>query len=224
MAPPTLRLLAQIVSLVFHPLLVVTYMTVTLLIINPYQFGVFHIAEQWKLLTLIALSTFAMPAFAVLLMRSLNMISSLEMEDPKERIGPYIITGVFYLWMFINFKHNPTIPRSLTIAMLGATIALFGCFFFNNFTKVSAHAAGAGGLVGLAAVNTLHFNFDTFLVNLGPLGHYEVSPSMVLLLYILLAGVIGSARLLLGAHTPAQVYAGFFIGLLSQFIAMAFLL
>lgn len=223
MSSPLLRLFARVISLVFHPLLIVTYMTITLLIINPYQFGVFHLADQWKLLALIALSTFAMPAFAVLLMRSLNMISSYEMEDPKERIGPYIIAGVFYLWMFINFKHNPTIPKSLTIAMLGATIALFGCFFFNNFTKVSAHAAGAGGLVGLAAVNTMLFNFETFMLNFGPLGQFEVSTSVVLLFYILLAGLIGTARLILGAHTPGQVYGGFFIGLLSQFIALAFL-
>ncbi len=220
MANSILKKAATIVSILFHPLLVVTYMTALLLLINPYQFGVFSIVEQWKLLLLVLMSTFAMPAFSVVLMRALNMISSFEMPDPKERIGPYIITGVFYLWMFINFKHNPSIPKALTIGMLGATIALFASFFFNNFTKVSAHAAGMGGLVGVAAVNYLYFNFDTFTLHLGTLGLFEVSTSFVLVILILLAGLVGSARLALNAHTPGQLYGGFAIGLLSQIIAL----
>jgi membrane-associated phospholipid phosphatase len=32
----------------------------------------------------------------------------------------------------------------------------------------------------------------------------------------LIAGIIGSSRLILNAHTPAQVSAGFFAGLLPQ--------
>lgn len=218
-----LKKAADLVSILFHPLLMVTYMTALLLVINPYQFGVFSIVEQWKLLLLVFMSTFAMPAFAVVLMRALNMISSFRMPDPKERIGPYIITGVFYLWMFINFKHNPTIPKALTIGMLGATIALFASFFFNNFTKVSAHAAGMGGLVGVAAINYLYFNFDTFTLHLGGLGLFEVSTSFVLLLLILLAGIVGTARLILNAHTPGQLYGGFFIGVLSQVLALVIL-
>lgn len=223
MANSILKKAATLISILFHPLLMVTYMTALLLVINPYQFGVFSIMEQWKLVVLVFMSTFGMPAFAVVLMKSLKMISSYEMPDPKERIGPYIITGVFYLWMFINFKHNPSIPKALTIGMLGATIALFASFFINNFTKVSAHAAGIGGLVGVAAMNYLYFNFDTFTLHLGPAGLYEISTSFVLILLILLAGVVGSARLLLNAHSPGQLYGGFAVGLLSQFLALAFL-
>lgn len=223
MAHSIIKKAALVVSAMFHPLLMVTYMTAMLLVINPYQFGVFSIVEQWKLLLLVFVSTFAMPAFAVVLMRALDMISSFEMPDSKERIGPYIVTGVFYLWMFINFKQNPAIPKTLTIGMLGATIALFTSFFFNNFTKVSAHAAGIGGLVGVSAVNYLYFNFDTFTLHLNSLGLFEISTSFVLLVLILLAGVVGTARLLLGAHTAQQLYGGFAIGLLSQFIALAIL-
>ncbi len=223
MANSILKKAAAIISILFHPLLMVTYMTALLLVINPYQFGVFSIVEQWKLLLLVFMSTFAMPAFAVVLMRALNMISSFEMPDPKERIGPYIITGVFYMWMFINFKHNAGIPKTLTIGMLGATIGLFANFFFNNFTKVSAHAAGIGGLVGVAAVNYLYFNFDTFTLHLGGLGLFEISTSFVLVLLILLAGIVGTARLVLNAHTPGQLYGGFFIGVTSQIVALLLL-
>ena len=218
-----LRTLAHLFSILFHPLLVVTYMLILLLLVNPYQFGVYSIVEQWKFILLVFLSTFIMPAFAVVMMKALGMVQSLELHERHERIGPYIITGVFYLWMFINFKNNTLIPQPFTIAVLGATIALFTSFFFNNFTKISAHATGMGGLAGMAAINTILFNFDTFTLNLGWLGVFVISTNFVLMATIILAGLVSTARLYLEAHTEKQLYYGLAIGFVSQFIALAFL-
>jgi len=223
MTNPILRNIATVISILFHPLLIVTYMLTLLLVVNPYQFGVYSIVEQWKLVLLVFLSTFIMPAFSVVMMRSLNMVSSFGLEDKQERIGPYIITGVFYMWMFINFKNNQAIPLALTVAILGATIGLFIAFFVNNFTKISAHAVGMGGLVGMTAVNTLYFNYDTFSLNLGHSGAFEVSTNFLLLVILVLAGAVCTSRLLLNAHTSKQLYGGFAAGFLSQFIALYFL-
>ncbi len=217
-----LRTTAHLISVLFHPLLMLTYMLLLLLLVNPYQFGVNNVAGQWKLVIMVFLSTFVLPIFAVFLMKSLDMVKSMQLEDRFERIGPYILTGVFYLWMFVNFKGNPLIPKPLVIVMLGSTIALFGAFFFNNFTKISAHAAGMGGLVSMALINTFIFNFDTFTVSLGWLGMYEISTNLVLMATIILAGIVCTARLLLGAHSEKQLYIGFAIGFASQFIALLF--
>ena len=217
-----LRTAAHIISVIFHPLLMLTYMLLLLLLVNPYQFGVNSMAGQWKLVIMVFLTTFVMPIFAVFMMKSLDMVKSMQLEDRFERIGPYILTGVFYLWMFINFRSNPMIPKPLVIVMLGSTIALFGAFFFNNFTKISAHAAGVGGLVGMALINTLYFNFDTFTVTMGWLGTYEISTNFLLMTTVVLAGIVCTARLLLGAHSEKQLYIGFAIGFASQFIAMLF--
>jgi hypothetical protein len=217
-----LRKLSQILSILFHPLLIVTYMLVLLLLVNPYQFGVYSIVEQWKLVLLVFLSTFVMPFFAVVMMKSLGMVKSFGLQERHERIGPYIITGIFYLWMFINFKSNQLIPKPLTIAVLGAAIALFTAFFFNNFSKISAHAVGMGGLAGMATVNTLFFNFDTFTVNVWLVGAFEISTNFLLMLVILLAGLVCTARLYLKAHTEWQVYGGLAAGFLAQFIALLF--
>lgn len=218
-----LRSLAKVISYVFHPLLIVTYMLILLLLVNPYQFGVYSIAEQWKFVLLVFLSTFVMPAFAVFMMKSLHMVSSMQLHDRQERIGPYIITGIFYLWMFINFKNNTLIPKPFTIAMLGTTIALFTAFFFNNFTKISAHATGMGGLAGMAVINTIFFNFDTFTLNLGWLGLFEISTNFVMMAVIVLAGFVCTSRLLLREHSEKQLYAGLAVGFISQFVALAFL-
>ena len=198
-------------------------MLVLLLLVNPYQFGVYSIKDQGRLLLLVFLSTFAMPAFALFLMRSLNMVSSISLEERHERIGPYIITGVFYLWMFINFKNNQSIPFALTVATLGATIALFTAFFFNNFTKISAHAVGMGGLVGLSTINSMYMSFDTFTLNTWLFGALEVSTNFVVVVVIVLSGLVCTSRLLLKAHTPGQIYGGLLAGFVAQFIAFWYL-
>ena len=97
-----LRYLAYFFSIIFHPLLVLTYMLIILLLVNPYLFGVNSITYSKPLVLLVFLSTFFIPFVAISMMNALGMISSLEMKDRNERIIPYIITGIFYLWIFIQ--------------------------------------------------------------------------------------------------------------------------
>ena len=219
-----LRLLAQLISIIFHPLLIVTYMLVLLMLVNPYLFGVSNIGDQSsKLLILqIFLSTFFIPGVAVAMLRFTGMIRSFQMESKQERIGPYVITGILYLWMFRNFLDNPSIPTAFTSFLLGATIALFFAFFINIFSKISAHAVGVGGLLGMVVITMLLFSYDTFTI-LSPRGTMEISMSTVLLITILVAGLVGTARLALQAHEPMDLYGGYLVGFASQFMALRFL-
>jgi membrane-associated phospholipid phosphatase len=45
---------------------------------------------------------------------------------------------------------------------------------------------------------------------------------LIFLFFVLLAGLVGSSRLYLKAHQPMQVYGGFIIGIIAQFIALRF--
>ena len=219
-----LRLMAQLISIVFHPLLIVTYMLVLLLLVNPYLFGVSSIGDKASQLLIlqIFLSTFFIPGVAVAMLRFTGMIRSFQMETRQERIGPYIITGVFYLWMFRNFLDNPTIPTAFTSFLLGAVIGLFLAFFINIFSNISAHAVGIGGLLGMVVFTMLLFSYDTF-TGMSPRGTVEISMSTVLLITILIAGMVGTARLALKAHEPMDLYGGYLIGFASQFLALRFL-
>lgn len=220
-----LKPLAQVVSILFHPLLIVTYMLVLLLLINPYLFGVYSIGDKFsKLLILqVFLSTFFIPGFAVAMLRFTGLINSLEMKTKQERIGPYVITGMFYIWMFRNFLGNAQVPAAFSAFLLGAAIGLFIAFFINIFSKISAHAVGMGGLLAMVVITLLLFSHDTFLVNLGSGGTYEVSMYWVLMLTVLLAGLVGTCRLILQAHEPTDLYGGYLVGFVSQFIALRFM-
>jgi len=220
-----LKSLAQVLSFIFHPLLIVTYMLVLLLLINPYLFGVNSIGDkQSKLLILqVFLSTFFIPAFAVAMLRFTGMIKSMEMKTRQERIGPYIITGMFYIWMFRNFLGSDQVPTAFSSFLLGASIGLFIAFFINIFSKISAHAVGMGGLVGMVVITMLLFSYETFTIHSTIIGIVEMSMNGILVFVIVMAGMVGSARLLLGAHEPLDLYGGYLVGFASQFIALRFL-
>jgi hypothetical protein len=220
-----LKALAQGISYLFHPLLIVTYMLALLLVVNPYLFGVHSISDkESKLLLLqVFLSTFFIPGFSVAMLRFTGLVKSLEMRTRQERIGPYIITGMFYIWMFRNFLGSTQVPTAFSCFLLGATIGLFIAFFINIFSKISIHAVGMGGMVGMAVITMLLFSHDSFLLHIGPLGALELNMSWVLIGLVLLAGLVGSARLLLQAHEPLDLYGGYLVGFAAQFIALRFL-
>ncbi|HRF37612.1 MAG TPA: hypothetical protein PK198_02395, partial [Saprospiraceae bacterium] len=81
------RLPAQAVSVLFHPLLMPTYMLAVLLLVNPYLFGVNSWADPISKLLLLRvfISTFLLPAVGVGMLRGVGFISSLEMPDKSER-------------------------------------------------------------------------------------------------------------------------------------------
>lgn len=220
-----LKPLAQVISIIFHPLLIVSYMLVLLLLVNPYLFGVHSITDKTsKLLILqVFLSTFFIPGFAVAMLKFTGLVGSLEMRTKQERIGPYVITGMFYIWMFRNFLGNAQVPTAFTSFLLGAAIGLFIAFFINIFSKISAHTVGMGGLLGMVVITLAQFSHDTFLLHLGGWGTFEIGMSWVLISTVLVAGLVGTARLILQAHEPSDLYGGYLVGFVSQFIALRFL-
>lgn len=222
-----IKWIAQLVSLIFHPLLVPTYMLVILLLVNPYAFSVSSIgdANSKFLLIRMFLSTFFIPAFAVLMLRFLGLVQSIELKEKEERIGPYIITGIFYLWMYRNFLDDSQIPTLYTIFLLGATIALFIAFFINIFSKISAHTVGMGGLLGMVIITMAQYReYTSFVIDSSILGVYEISMFGLLIAVILTCGIVGTARLLLDAHNQQDLYGGYLIGIAAQFIAFRILL
>ncbi len=217
------RFLAHIISVVFHPLLMVTYMLILLMNINPYIFGFSSISGNFKLVLLVFASTFIIPLFGVLIMKQIGLIQSFQMKDKLERVGPYILTAIFYLWMFINLFNNPTIPRAFSTFLLGSVIGLFITFFINIFLKISAHTVGVGGLVSMVVLTLFNFSYGTFGLSLGSWGIIHISVLTLLIFTILLAGIVGTSRLILKAHTSKEIILGYAVGIFSQIIAFRLL-
>jgi len=204
-----MKWIAHIVSYIFHPLLMLTYGLLFMIWINPYQFG----SPDEQMLTYMIASIFGIsflfPVFSVFLMRMLGMVDSFQMEDREERIIPYVSTAIFYLWLALTVYRTSIFPRSFEIFTIGATIALLLAFFMNLFSKISMHATGMGGLVGMVLINMLYYSYDNLKI--------------MLLVTILLSGLVGTSRLLLKAHEPRDIYGGYFVGFCAQFLALSLL-
>lgn len=218
-----LRTIAYFFSIVFHPLLMVTYMLVILLLVNPYVFGTNSVEGGMRSILIVFFSTFLIPAISVLLMKLLNLVPSVELKNAEDRIGPFIITGVFYLSTFYLMYRTPEIPLAFKACFLGAVMSLFIAFFINLFSKISLHAIGMGGLLGMVIITMVRSNLSTFLVNTNIFGIIEISLFNLLITVILLCGIVGTSRLILDAHEPKDLYGGFLVGLSTQFIALAIL-
>ncbi|HHB78708.1 MAG TPA: hypothetical protein ENK85_05710 [Saprospiraceae bacterium] len=214
---------AKVISYLFHPLMVMSYGLIMLLIINPYMFGFSSPMGGDKLILIVWLSSFLLPAFAALMMKFTGLIPSLELsQDRMTRIGPLIVTSIFYLWLARNFYHNPSIPPIFSAYVMGATISLLIAFFINLFKKISLHGVGMGGWLMLTIFMYKYFDFDSFTLRLGA-DVYQVGLNYWLFLVLILSGIVGTARLILKAHELDEVSIGFLVGVLGQIIALRLL-
>ncbi len=218
-----MKFIAQIISAVYHPLIMLTYMLILLLVVNPYLFGVNSLHEGIPMVLRVFACTFLLPGFAAVLMQKLGLISSITMREKNDRIGPFIVTGVFYLWAFRSAVADTNTPTAFLVAILGATLVLFVCFFINIFFKVSVHAAGVTGFAATVIIALRLYSIGSIPLHFPYFGSYDVSLNLILMLSIISVGLVMMSRLKLHAHTARELYAGVVVGLICQFIALKIL-
>jgi len=191
-------------SYLFHPVFIPVYVGLFLVYIHPAAFSGFSDGEKRQTMVIILLNLVFYPLFSVLLMKPLGFIQSIYLNTQKDRIIPYIVSGIFFFWGYMVFKRQPHYPLILTSFVLGIFLASSVALIANIYFKVSMHAIGMGGWLGL------------FLVILK---NSEMLMTWPLCIVLLLTGFVCSARLLKGSHQQADIYAGLTIGFLTQFAA-----
>lgn len=199
----TTRLLAHVFSYIFHPLFIPLYVSWFLAFVHPSYFSGFSVLGKKKLLMLITINAFAFPAITVLLLRALGFIDSILLKTQKDRIIPYIASGTFFFWTQYVLREQNYVPRILVAFMFGVFISSSAALIANIYYKVSMHAIGMGGLIGLFLVimqqNTMLMTWPLSLV-------------------ILLAGLVCTSRMIVSDHRPKEIYMGLLIGLVCQFV------
>lgn len=190
-----LKTLSNIVSYLFHPLLMPTYGC--LLLFFGLNHSVYYIFTPLKLkiiITLIVFSfTFLLPLFNLLILFRFKYISSLKLENRQERFFPLIITSICYFGLFY-LLYDFNIWPAIKLLILGAGICIFFTALITLYWQISAHMIGIGGLIG--SVISIGYYLQT-----------DILPELSIL--ILVAGIVGFSRLYLKAHNPPQVYVGF---------------
>lgn len=194
---------ARVTSIIFHPLLIPT-LGFFLLFNSGFYFAILPWSVKKFMLLVVFLSTCVLPLLSILLL-SLNPKFDLNMEKSTDRILPVMLSSIFYYLGYLILQRLPVFPiyQFFLIASILIQIVLV---IVSLKWKISAHSAAIGGLVG--GFFGLSFRF-------------QENPVFLLALLVLIAGTVGTARLILGKHTNSQVYAGFLLGFLIMSLVIA---
>lgn len=196
---------SRFISYILHPLLLPFYAVALVMNLNTYIAYSVSPQAQSIVLSLVFFTTAVLPVITAIVLLQKGFIRSLEMDTLGERRFPFLTTGVYYLLCYFLLQRMP-VPRLLSIMVLGAAIAIFIAWLLSYNWKISIHMIGMGGLTGI-------------LYSLARILNADILP--VILLVILVSGVLGSARLQVGTHSHAQVFAGFVTGFICEWIVLS---
>ena len=214
-------------SAVLHPLLMPTLLHGLLLAFAPSVFTRLDDDNQWRLLLMMFILTFLLPLFITYFLLQTGwagpwrgtagtdeaagdgrepLLRQIQLEDRSRRFVPFLFTTFIYGADTFLLTRNLS-SLHLSVVILGAVSVCIGLVtLITLFWKISAHAVGTGGLLGFLFGIVYSFAASELLY-----------PTLAC---VLAAGLLLSARLYLNAHTPAEVGAGFLLGLAVCFTAV----
>lgn len=203
-----LRLPAEIISYIFHPVFFPTVMLALICWLDLSQLADITKSTQLKWIGVTAFNTIFFPLFTVFLIWQLKFIKSIFLKTQRDRIIPLIAIMIYYFWAEQLFHRKFHAPLIVTTLFLGAFWGIILLFIGNIFLKVSMHTTAAGGVIGIMLILMFTGQIN-FLI-----------PFLITLLF---AGLIGTARMLLNAHTHNEIWLGYAAGFISQIFAYWFL-
>lgn len=192
------------ISVFLHPIVIPTIGSLLYFLFIPHRI---HKSQQFIILGIIFIATYLVPLLTLLVLKSFKTIDSFELRSIKERKIPLFLMVILFL-VLGNALKEITILKDFGVLFSGASYALIVVYFlFVLKLKTSLHLLSMGMLLG-------------FFLALAII--YSISLLPIIIVFVLLSGVLASARLTLKAHTPQEVYLGFFLGIISQFFAFYF--
>lgn len=202
--PTIVRVIAKIISYIFHPIFIPVYLCWFVVKSQSYLFATFSSWEKSVFILRFGVMYALFPLVSVLLMKGVGFVSSIQLKTQRDRIIPYVVCMIYYWWMWYVL-HNQSFPREFTVLSFAIFLASIGGLMGNISMKVSMHAMAAGIMVA-------------FMIMLG--FSQDVSFGIYISLAILLAGIICTSRFIAGDHIPREIYGGLLIGVLSLIISI----
>lgn len=187
---------AQVVSDLFSPIVLPAYMMALALWITP----LVVLPEKVRFVTMgiVVVLTAIVPTAVILTLIKMGKASDVSLSSRSERTIPYVVTIACYLATALFLK-KIAFPYWLAAFYIGAAAASIIASLITLRWKISAHGSAVGG-------------FAAAMIWLAANGMLLIGAKWWVCGAILICGLVGSARLILKRHTPAQVYAGIALG------------
>lgn len=201
------RILCTLISVVLHPIFIPIYVIAFLLYLHPTAFIGFSPENKTRTLVIVVINITVFPLLSVLLLRALKFIDSILLKTQKDRIIPYIASGIFFFWTYTVFKQQNVYPLIVAAYLMGLFLSSSGALLANIYLKISMHGIAMGNWLGfflmLMHSNSMRMSWPLFYV-------------------IILTGLAGTARLMLNSHKPRELYLGIALGMITAVIGYYF--
>ena len=192
-------LTARVMSIVFTPFYLplvglIALFTFSYMAMMPWRY-------KLLVLALVYVFTILLPTVLIHVYRRYQGWTLIELGAKERRMVPYILSilcyfSCYYLMNVLHFPHF--MSRILMAALLIQEI----CALINVWWKISTHTAAIGGVAGALMAFAIIFDFN---------------PVWWLCVVFLIAGLLGTSRIILRQHSLLQVCAGFVVGAVSGF-------
>ena len=198
-------LTARIVSMLFTPFYLPLVGLMALFMFS--YLGLMPWGYKLQVLTLVYLFTILLPTVLIHLYRRYQGWSLIELGHRERRIVPYVISILCYFFCIylMDMLHIPHFMQTILSAALAIQIV---CALINVWWKISTHTAAIGGVAGSLFVFGELFGFN---------------PVWWLCLVLILAGILGTSRIILRQHSLLQVVAGFLVGVVCSVLGPVYL-
>ena len=185
---------ARIMSMIFTPFYLPIVGLIALFIFS--YMSLLPMMYKLVMLAMVYLLTVVAPSLLIHLYRLCQGWTSHELGRKERRLVPYIISIVCYFACFFWMEYRNT-PRVISIIVVVALTIQMGCALINIWWKISTHTAAIGGVAGGLISYSIAFSFN---------------PLWWLCFVLILAGAVGTARMILRQHSLSQVIGGFLVG------------
>lgn len=190
----------KLISLILHPAVLPTIGVLLYFIFIPKMLDQ---KQEFYILGLVFVVTYIIPIIVLFLLKSLGFIKNFYLISLRERKIPVLLM-IFLFFLLGKIFTISSITYDLGVLFYASSLGLlFVNIIFIWKIKISLHLIGMGNMLGFL-----------FILNY----QYGIKALPAIMIIILLSGILASARIQLKAHIPKEVYLGFFLGIISQFV------
>lgn len=193
---------ARVVSMVFTPFYLPILGLAAMFFLS--YLSQYLLSYKFQVLAIVYFFTILLPTLLIHLYRHYHGWSLIELGSKERRIVPYVISilSYFICVYLLEQMHTPYFMRSIVVCALIIQIV---CALVNVWWKISTHTAAIGGVAGALFIFSEVFRFN---------------PTWWFCLVLILAGILGSSRMILRQHTLSQVVVGFLVGFFCAIFAI----
>ena len=200
-----ITLLAKGISIIFHPLLIPS-IGFLLLFYSGFYFSMMNWEVKRFVLLIVFFTTCILPLLTIAFL-SMNERFSSEMEKSTDRVLPLMFSAIYYYIGYYLLGRLPIFPV-YKVFLISTILVIILLMVVSLRWKISNQMASIGGLTGALIALSLRLQINT---------------SYILALVFLIAGLVGTSRLILKKHNPLQIYAGYALGFLVMFLILMFI-